>query len=336
LNICFGASSVLWAFILFWGLNGWFQGFGWPGCARLLTHWYSQSERGRWWGMWNTSHNLGGALIPLIAGGCAEYFGWRYALYIPGILCIGFGLILIDRLRDTPQSLGLPAIEIFRHDQSSGDKEEYSKVKERELSTKEVLWEYVLSNPYIWLLGLAYFFIYIIRSAVNDWSALFLVECKNYSRLGATQVVCWFEIGGFFGSLASGWLSDSVFKGRRGPVNLLFTLATMAVAILLWCSPVQATYWDAALFFLLGFFIFGPQMLIGVAAAELSHKKAAATATGFTGTFAYFGAAAAGYPLGKVLQEYGWPEYFYILIGCCVIASLILLPFWSLRTNPHK
>lgn len=65
-NILFGFSSVWWAFALFWGLNGWFQGWGWPGCAKLLTHWYSHSERGRWWAVWNTSHNLGGALIPLL------------------------------------------------------------------------------------------------------------------------------------------------------------------------------------------------------------------------------------------------------------------------------
>src|SRR5579863_8560334 len=63
-NLFFGMSSTLWVFALFWGLNGWFQGWGWPGCAKLLTHWYSHSERGRWWSVWNTSHNLGGALIP--------------------------------------------------------------------------------------------------------------------------------------------------------------------------------------------------------------------------------------------------------------------------------
>jgi OPA family sugar phosphate sensor protein UhpC-like MFS transporter len=44
-----------------------FQGWGWPPCARLLTHWYSRNERGFWWGCWNMSINIGGAIIPLIA-----------------------------------------------------------------------------------------------------------------------------------------------------------------------------------------------------------------------------------------------------------------------------
>lgn len=37
-NILFGMSSSIAFFAVFWGLNGWFQGWGWPPCARLLTH----------------------------------------------------------------------------------------------------------------------------------------------------------------------------------------------------------------------------------------------------------------------------------------------------------
>lgn len=49
-------------------LNAFFQGWGWPPCSKILNTWYSRNERGLWWAIWNTSHNLGGAIIPLIAG----------------------------------------------------------------------------------------------------------------------------------------------------------------------------------------------------------------------------------------------------------------------------
>ena len=85
-NILFWACPLLFfLFALFWGLNGWFQGFGWPPCARFLTHWYSHSERGSWWSTWNVSHNVGGFFIPWVAGACLQYWGWRYAMYIPGV-----------------------------------------------------------------------------------------------------------------------------------------------------------------------------------------------------------------------------------------------------------
>ncbi len=68
LNICFGLSSSFLFFAIFWGLNGWFQGCGLPPCARFLTHWYSQSERGSWWSTWSVSHNIGAGLTPWIVG----------------------------------------------------------------------------------------------------------------------------------------------------------------------------------------------------------------------------------------------------------------------------
>ena len=333
-NILFGASSVFWAFAVFWGLNGWFQGWGWPGCAKLLTHWYSQSERGRWWSIWSTSHNLGGALIPIIAAACADYFGWRYALYIPGVFCIIAGLFLMNRLRDTPQSLGLPSIEKFRNDYSSKSQKD---VPEKEqLTTREILWEYVLRNKFIWVLACFSFFIYVIRTAINDWSMLYLIEVKGYSNLEAGFCVSWFEIGGFLGCLAGGWISDLVFKGKRNPINVLFTTAIVGVLFAFRSATTSWPVLDAAFLFLFGFFIFGPQNIIGLTAAELSHKKAAATATGFAGCFSYLGAAVAGGPFGAMIKEWGWDSFLLVLGACSVIGTLLIAPLWSVRSAPSQ
>ncbi|MDR3624773.1 MAG: phosphoglycerate transporter protein PgtP [Chlamydiales bacterium] len=334
MNLFFGMSSSLLFFSIFWGLNGWFQGWGWPPCARLLTHWYSQKERGTWWGLWNSSHNVGGFLIPFIAAYAAEHWGWRAAMYIPGCLCILLGFFVINRLRDTPQSLGLPPIEKYCNDFSGNHKE-----VEKELSVKEILVKYVLKNKYIWVLAVAYFFVYGVRMAVNDWTVLYLVKEKAYSKIGAAAAVSLFDLGGFLGGLAAGWSSDKICSGKRGPINVLFTLGSLVAVYLFFKIPIGYsllgyTYWDATMLFIIGFCIFGPQMLIGVAAAELSHKKAAATSTGFVGCFAYLGAAAAGFPLGIVIRDYGWEDYFIILGICGAIATLVLIPLWSIKFNP--
>ncbi|MFN0064645.1 MAG: MFS transporter family glucose-6-phosphate receptor UhpC [Chlamydiales bacterium] len=330
MNIFFGLSSTLIFFAIFWGLNGWFQGWGWPPCARLLTHWYSKSERGSWWSLWSTSHNVGGFLIPLVAGFCAQYFGWRYAMFIPGTLCIIVGLFLINRLRDTPQSLGLPPIEKFREDYSH-EKERKEDHKEKELTTRQILFHYVLTNKWLWMLALASFFVYVVRMAVSDWSALYLIETKNYSMMRANTCVSLFDIGGLLGMLAAGWLSDKISAGRRGPMNTIFSAGLLVSVIALWLMPLASFLMDSTILFMMGFFLFGPQMLIGLAAAELSHKKAAGTASGFAGWFAYFGAASAGYPLGKIAQDFGWSGYFMILTGCGIITVLLFLPMWNAR-----
>lgn len=329
-NICFGLSSSIIFFAFFWGLNGWFQGFGWPSCTRFLTQWYSHSERGSWWSTWSVSLNVGGFLVPWISGVALYYFGWRYAMFIPGALCILVGFFLINRLRDTPQSLGLPPIEKYRNDQA--DKIE-AESKGKNLSSKQILINYVFKNPYIWLLAIAYFFVYVVRMGMNDWTALFLIESKGYSSIGANGCVSLFEVGGFFGSLAAGWSSDRIFQAKRGPVNVLFTLGMFFFIGLFWMVPEGYPWLDSILMFCAGFAIFGPQMLIGLAAAELSHKKAAATSTGFVGFFAYIGAACAGYPLGTITQSWGWEGFYCALLLSCCIALVVLLPLWSVAVS---
>ena len=239
----------------------------------------------------------------------------------------------MNRLRDTPQSLGLPPIEKFRDDYPN----QKARISgERDLSTREILFEYVLRNKFIWVLAFAQFFNGLIRTAVNDWSMLYLIEMKNYSTMQAGFCVCWFEIGGFLGMLSAGWASDVIFKGKRNPINMLYTTA---VIFLLFAFKMIILPWpllDAVFLFLFGFFIFGPQMLIGLAAAELSHKKAAATATGFAGCFAYLGAAAAGGPLGALMNVWGWNSYLLTLLFSAVFGALVVLPFWSIKTNPKE
>lgn len=332
-NIFFGLSSSLVLLAIFWGLNGWFQGFGWPPCARFLTHWYSQNERGSWWSSWNVSHNIGAFVIPFIIGASLYLFDWRMAMYVPGAICILGGFFLINRLRDTPQSLGLPPIEVFRNDYGGVNK---SDLDGKRASTREILVECVLKNKYIWMLSIAYFFVYIVRTGFNDWTALFLIEQKGYSRLASTGSISLFEAGGFFGSLAAGWASDRLFAAKRGPVNVLFAIGMLVSTLFFWFVPGGFPWLDSCAIFVIGFMVFGPQMLIGVAAAELSHKKAAATSTGFAGCFAYMGAACAGYPLGTITQNIGWDGFFWAMIICCMVSVLLLLPLWSTTAQPHS
>lgn len=328
-NIFFGLSTA-WAFLaLFWGLNAWFQGWGWPGCAKLLTHWYAQSERGTWWSLWNTSHNLGGALIPLVAAYCAVHFGWRYAMFVPGALCILVGFFVIDRLRDVPESLGLPPIEQFKGEKSVV-------TSKSSLSVREILFKYVLCNEYLWLMALAYFFIYIVRIGFGDWSMVYLVKAKGYAQVEAASCVLWFEVGGFLGSIFAGWGSDKFFLGKRNPLNVICSAGAIgSVCALYWLSGSWLIV-DSAIFFMTGFFIFGPQMLIGMVAAEITHKKAAATSSGFAGCFAYLGAAVAGGPLGMLISQSGWDFFFAVLLSCGLAAMTLILPLWSIKTYSER
>ncbi|XPE37631.1 MFS transporter [Shigella flexneri] len=77
----FGFSTSLWAFALLWALER-LCGLGRTGLRASVPAWYSRNERS-WWAIWNTAHNVGGALIPMVVGAAALHYGWRAGMMMP-------------------------------------------------------------------------------------------------------------------------------------------------------------------------------------------------------------------------------------------------------------
>ena len=107
-DILFGFTTSVVCFTVLYGFQAYFQGWGWPPCAKLLSRWYSRNERGRWWSIWNTSHNLGGALAPLLIAGIFLIFpgNWRLGMIIPGIMGVFVALWAFERIRHIPEKNG--------------------------------------------------------------------------------------------------------------------------------------------------------------------------------------------------------------------------------------
>ncbi|WP_423979543.1 MFS transporter family glucose-6-phosphate receptor UhpC [Glaesserella parasuis] len=322
-NILFGLSSSVLMFTILWVINAWFQGWGWTSCSKLLTTWYSRNERGLWWSIWNTAHNVGGAMIPLIIGYLTLHYSWRYGFIAAGGLAILISIFLFFRLQNTPETMGLPSIGKWRNDNLELAQEKEGKY----LTWNKILHQYVFFNKYIWLLALSYALVYVVRTAINDWGNIYLTEKYHYDLVSANSALSLFEVGGFIGSLVAGWGSDKLFASNRGPMALLFAIGIFFSIIAMWLMPKENFILQAGIFFSVGFFVFGPQMLIGMAAAECSHKKTPASATGFVGLFAYLGAAIAGYPLALVMESYHWSGFFVVIACAASGIALLLLPF---------
>ncbi|MCE5310578.1 MAG: hypothetical protein LLG20_23305 [Acidobacteriales bacterium] len=75
MNFGFGTSAAVMSFGLFWLLNGWFQGMGFPPCGYLVTR------------------------------------DWRLCFHVPGAMALIGAVLLFAVLRDTPESMGLPPTE---------------------------------------------------------------------------------------------------------------------------------------------------------------------------------------------------------------------------------
>ena len=99
-------------------LVGWFNGMGWPPCGRVMTHWFSQNERGTKMSIWNVAHNVGGGMIgPMAAYGLLWFGSWQIGTFwFPAVVAIVVAMLAFLLIRDTPQSTGLPPIEKYRND----------------------------------------------------------------------------------------------------------------------------------------------------------------------------------------------------------------------------
>jgi MFS transporter, OPA family, sugar phosphate sensor protein UhpC len=191
----------------------------------------------------------------------------------------------------------------------------------------ELFFTYILKNKYIWILAFSYALVYVVRTAVNDWGSVYLTE-RGYTLTLANTCMAFFEVGGFAGSLVAGWCSDKVFRGMRGQTNVLFSIGIVALLVVFWLVPGKHFLFHASMMAGVGFFVFGPQILICTAAAELSHREAAGASTGFVSLFAYLGAALSGYPIGVVIHNFSWHGFFVVIGGCAILSVLLLFPLW--------
>ncbi|HDT4041551.1 TPA: hexose-6-phosphate:phosphate antiporter [Enterobacter kobei] len=327
-----GAGSVsLFLMIAFYALSGFFQSTGGSCSYSTITKWTPRRKRGSYLGMWNISHNLGGAGAAGVALFGANYLfdGHVIGMFIfPSIIALIVGFIGLRFGSDSPESYGLgKAEELFGEEISEEDKE----TEENEMTKWQIFVEYVLKNKVIWLLCFSNIFLYVVRIGIDQWSTVYAFQELKLSKEVAIQGFTLFEVGALVGTLLWGWLSD-LANGRRALVAcvaLALIIATLGVY-----QHACNQYVYLASLFALGFLVFGPQLLIGVAAVGFVPKKAIGAADGIKGTFAYLiGDSFAKLGLGMIADGTpifgltGWAGTFAALdaaaIGCIVLMAMV-------------
>lgn len=322
----FATSSIAVMFVFLF-INGWFQGMGWPPCGRVMVHWFSVKERGTKMSIWNVAHNVGGGIMaPLAVAGLSIFGVWQGKLYFPAIIAVLIAFVAYMLVRDTPQSCGLPPIEEYSKTQTK----DYDAFHENELSTKQILFDYVLTNKLIWYIAFANAFIYLVRYGVLDWAPTYLKEAKGFSLSGTGWAYFLYEWAGIPGTLLCGWLSDKVFKGRRAPASIIYMFLVAVAVIVYWKNPPGNPMIDNFALVAIGFLIYGPVMLIGVHALDLVPKKAAGTSAGLTGLFGYLGGALfANAAMGYVVDHWGWNGGFEVLVASCFLSIILIALTWK-------
>lgn len=330
MNIAFSKVSTLVGFSIIWSFNAFFQSIAWPQCVRLMSEWYSPTQLGTRWGLVSMANQAGSFLVFVFFTFLIESYGWRASFFIPGVAGIIAGLVILALPLEVPKQLGLCSME-ERHGL------EIDLSASTETNFRQVGWSIlkeIFTNRFLWYVSLATFFIYIVKTGFCSWAPTYLKEAKGLGIKSVGFNMGVFEFAGAFGGLVAGWLSDKVFKGRRGHVGVIYLGGMVVLLTALWLAPVNVLGLDAVLLAGLGFVLFGPQVMAGAASVDLSSKKAAVAANGFVGFFSYFGSSVvSGVLLGYVTQHYGWSATFLILIASSLMAAYF---FWKTLGYTNK
>ena len=203
--------------------------------------------------------------------------------------------MIVFLLHDTPESKGLPPIEVLTGEESPGQSHDHGSTSDLQRS--------VIRNPFVWVLALSSAFMYVSRYAVNGWGVLFLQEVKGYSLALATQVISVNALLGIVGTVFSGWLSDTLFHGRRNVLAFGFgVLNTVALCLFLYSG-------DGILVNMLSMVLFGMAIgvlicfLGGLMAIDIVPREATGAALGIVGMASYIGAGLQDIVSGWLINE---------------------------------
>ncbi len=323
LNVAFGFGTALWFLIFVWACNGYVQALGWPPTMRVAANWFDFQQRGRAIGIIGTGYQLCGALTFVVAGWAAEKFGWRGALYVPAGILVASAVHMWFTLEEAPAVVN--ALESGRADDASSNPAASS------------IWQNIgttLTNPALWLVALALCLLDACRYGFTDWGVTHLKEVQGASVSGAAFKYAVLPFGGIAGAYLSGWATDRWFGGRRAPVIcvLLVMLGLLSVAyntVIHWGMGASVT-----ILFLIGFCIFGPQvLLVGTLPVDLARRGTAAAAAGFVNFMGYMGAAAGDKFTGHLAQDYGWKFAVWFWAGCAFAGAAVISCLWNAGRN---
>jgi sugar phosphate permease len=331
LNVLFGFGTALYFLIFIWACNGYSQSLGWTPCVRILANWIPVSRRGKVIGFIGTGYQVTAAMTVVVSGLAASYLGWRGALWVPAGIMVASGVVMLMFLEERPAGAenserDSPASTTATGTARTATNDPRNSVLEN--------FRLTITNPSLWILGISLGLLNACRYGFLDWGLKYLYDVQETGVAKAALKSAVLPLGAIAGSYLAGWATDRFFGSRRAPVTCIL-LVTLALLTLVY-DTVARTSVPATilLLFVIGFCIYGPQvLLVGTAPADLARKGTSAAAAGFVNCMGYVGAAAGDYVTGSTLEAYGWEQAIFMWAAWALAAAVAAGLLWNVTAS---
>ncbi|XP_043718653.1 putative glycerol-3-phosphate transporter 5 [Telopea speciosissima] len=340
-------------FLLVQIVSGLFQSTGWPCVVSVVGNWFGKSKRGLIMGIWSSHTSVGNMLGSVIASSVLA-FGWGWSFVLPGILLIFVGLVVFLFLIATPEDAGFESpvndVEMRSEAEYVVASEEFKREEEGLLQSGSPgssaaigfleAWRLPGVAPYAFCL----FFSKLVAYTFLYWLPFYIrhtdVAGVHLSHETAGMLSTIFDVGGVFGGISAGYISDRI--EARAVTSILFLIFSVPALILYRTYGSISMYSTTGLMFLSGLLVTGPYSLITTAvAADLGtqslikgNSRALATVTAIID-----GTGSVGAALGPLLTGYisttGWNSVFLMLIVAILLAILFLIRLARAEINSN-
>ena len=330
-NIAFGLiphpSSLVplvWTMGLLWIVNSYFQGMGVGPCIKTLPQWFPPEELSTKQSVWNLSHSIGAGAVFALCGWflIPAFHSWRLCFIVPAAISLAGAVAILFLFKDSPADMGFEPVGTRRGEDASvtGSAADY----------KAYVRDHVFRNRNVWTIAIADFFVYTVRFAALDWGIVLLMETKGLTLAQATTLCFVFEIvGGNLGMVVAGWATDRYFGSCAHRTSVLCLLGAALAIAAFWLMPSTAPLAVKLLpFMAIGFFIYGPQALLGVATTQQATPRAAGVAGGFVGIFSYASTVLSGIGFGFIAQHWGWHAAYAAILVAALAGGAVLSTMW--------
>ncbi len=308
-------TTTLWQFYVYYAVLGLaFSACGLVPANALISNWF-ESRRGLAVGLTMAGISLGAILLTSIGGYILNTVGWRNTYLflgaLTGILVLPYVLLIV---KDRPEDVGLT---ILREGNSGPDLPEPDTI----VDSSAQGWPFgqALRDPSFWLLGTAFFFVFVSIGGILQFQVDFLIESGVSKVLAAAALGLTGGAGGL-GKILFGYMADKTSPKSGMLISLM--LQILGIIILLNSGPMIIWVFAVVYGFAMGAQLALQPLLVGQFYGTLAFGRLLGIISVGTAMGTASGPLLFGY-LRDIGLAYAW--IFTGGIGCVLIALTAIL-----------
>lgn len=301
-------------------LLGFVQGAGSPAALGMIGTWYPNKTRATAVTAWNTSQNLGAAILAVVAVLILDYLSgdWRLIFWIPATISAVVAVLLWRYGRDRPWQEGYPTLTAL-----------YGRagIPRSDVASKDSYWRLVFSaftsSRVLLLLLLLNALMYFIRFGIINWMTIYLPHDKGFTLSQAQNIFAALEF------MAIPFVAVFAFLAWKFPssMSVVGAVSMLAFSLTVLCygffDDAGAVSLAAAV---LGGLIYAPQVIVNVLTLNLMPPRMIGAAVGFVGLSGYLlGELAANLLVPLIAHYLGWGFVNFAMAGVGLIALWVYL-----------